>query len=316
MFIIGHKILFFIKDRNLTVLKTPMPMRFIFSNHQFFENRNLSFKFGKLIHQLCDFVIRNPVLEFEIEGMNEIALIIRIAKFRIGLTNREKIHSISDLQPRKDFSYQFLMLGMFLIGHQILFLIKDGNLPILKSMCSFCDIFSYKELFEDGYSFIGGNKNGKIRLVEFIDYKCSYCKQNHEIIWNMLKGNSDVKFIVKEFPILGPQSVLAAKALLAILLNDTHDTYRNFSDILIKYTGPVNETVLRTFAKRAGSSIENLVSAMDSEQVNVILAKNAALANSLSIQGTPSFVIEDQIIRGFISENEFQKLIDLVRENL
>ena len=173
-----------------------------------------------------------------------------------------------------------------------------------------------KELFEDGYSFIGGNKNGKIRLVEFIDYKCSYCKQNHEIIWNMLKGNSDVKFIVKEFPILGPQSVLAAKALLAILLNDTHDTYRNFSDILIKYTGPVNETVLRTFAKKAGSSIENLVSAMASEQVNVILAKNAALANSLSIQGTPSFVIEDQIIRGFISENEFQKLIDLVRENL
>ena len=173
-----------------------------------------------------------------------------------------------------------------------------------------------KELFEDDYSFVGGNKDGKIRLVEFIDYKCSYCKQNHEIIWNMLKGNSDVKFIVKEFPILGPQSVLAAKALLAILLNDTHDIYKNFSDMLIRYAGPVNESILISFAKRAGSSIENLVSTMDSEQIKVILAKNAELANSLGIQGTPSFVIENQIIRGFISENEFQKLIELVRENL
>ena len=184
----------------------------------------------------------------------------------------------------------------------------EAELKLLKSKS--------KELFEDDYSFVGGNKNGKIRVVEFIDYKCSYCKQNHEIIWNMLKGNSDVKFIVKEFPILGQQSVLAAKALLAILLNDTHAIYRNFSDMLIKYAGPVNETILRTFAKRAGSTIENLDSAMDTEQVNLILDKNAALAKSLGIQGTPSFVIEDQIIRGFISENDFQKLIELVRENL
>ena len=173
-----------------------------------------------------------------------------------------------------------------------------------------------KELFEDDYSFVGGNKNGEIRLVEFIDYKCSYCKENHKIIWNILKGNPDVKFIVKEFPILGQQSVLAAKALLAILLNDNNAIYKNFSDMLIKYPGPVNETILRTFAKRAGSSIENLGSAMDTEQVNVILDKNAALAKSLGIQGTPSFVIEDQIIRGFISENDFQKLVELVRENL
>ena len=132
----------------------------------------------------------------------------------------------------------------------------------------------------------------------------------------MLKGNSDVKFIVKEFPILGPQSVLAAKALLAILINDTHAIYKDFSDMLIKYEGPVNDAILRNFAKKVGSSIENLGSAMDSAQVNVILAENAALAKSLGIQGTPSFVIENQIIRGFISKNEFQKLIELVRENL
>ena len=184
----------------------------------------------------------------------------------------------------------------------------EAELQLLKSKS--------KELFEDDYSFVGGNKNGKIRVVEFIDYKCSYCKQNHEIIWNMLKGNSDVKFIVKEFPILGPQSVLAAKALLAILINDTHAIYKDFSDMLIKYEGPVNDAILRNFAKKVGSSIENLGSAMDSAQVNVILAENAALAKSLGIQGTPSFVIENQIIRGFISKNDFQKLIELVRKNL
>ena len=172
------------------------------------------------------------------------------------------------------------------------------------------------DLFEDNYSFVGGNENGKIRIVEFIDYKCSYCKQNHKIIWDMLDRNPDVKLIVKEFPILGNQSVLAAKALLAILLSDTNEVYKAFSEMLIEYNGPININILKTFASKAGSTISDLNLAINSQQVSFLLAKNVSLAESLSIQGTPTFVIEDRIVRGFISKNEFEKLVELVREKL
>ena len=156
----------------------------------------------------------------------------------------------------------------------------------------------------------------KSKSNEFIDYKCSYCKQNHKIIWDMLDRNPDVKLIVKEFPILGNQSVLAAKALLAILLSDTNEVYKAFSEMLIEYNGPININILKTFASRSGSTISDLNLAINSEQVSFLLAKNVSLAESLSIQGTPTFVIEDRIVRGFISKNEFEKLVELVREKL
>ena len=172
------------------------------------------------------------------------------------------------------------------------------------------------ELFQDNHSFIGGNNDGKIKIVEFMDYKCGYCKKNHSIIWSIIKENSDVKYIVKEFPILGPQSTMAAQALLSVLLYDSNKTYKSFSDHLISYSGPINIKTLKAFAELSGSKIPDLETTMKSEKVNLIITKNASLAKDLRIEGTPTFIIEDQIIRGFISKNQMQELIELTRKKL
>jgi len=172
------------------------------------------------------------------------------------------------------------------------------------------------ELFQDDHSFVGGNNDGKIKIVEFIDYKCGYCKKNHEIIWSIIKENSDVKYIVKEFPILGSQSIMAAQALLSVLLYDSNKTYKRFSDQLIAHSGPINIKTLKAFAELSGSKILDLQTTMKSEKVNLIISKNASLAKKLRIEGTPTFIIEDQIIRGFISKNQMQELIEFTRKKL
>ena len=172
------------------------------------------------------------------------------------------------------------------------------------------------ELFQDDYSFVGGNNDGKIRIVEFIDYKCGYCKKNHKIVWSIIKDNSDVKYIVKEFPILGSQSIMAAQALLSVLLYDSNNTYKSFSDQLIAYSGSINTKTLKTFAENSGSKILDLETTMKSEKVNLLIAKNASLAKELRIEGTPTFIIEDQIIRGFLSKNQMQELIEFTRKKL
>ena len=172
------------------------------------------------------------------------------------------------------------------------------------------------EIFNDKFSFVAGNKNSKIKIVEFIDYKCGYCKKNHAIIWSIIKSNPDVKYIAKEFPILGAQSRLAAQALLAILLEDTNEIYKNFSNLLISHSGTINISILKEFAVKSGSKIINLNNIMKSKKVNSLIANNMSLAQTLGIDGTPTFIIGEQIIRGFISKNEMQQLIEIIREKL
>ncbi len=184
----------------------------------------------------------------------------------------------------------------------------ESDLQVLRSKTS--------EIFHDEYAFTAGNELGKIKIVEFVDYKCGYCKKNHEIIWSILRKNPDVQYIVKEFPILGAQSVMAAKALLSVLIETSNEVYKNFSDLLILHKGPINMRLLKQFAEMAGAGSVDLETSMNSEKVNSLIARNAYLAESLRIQGTPTFIIGEQIIRGFISENEMQELIEMSRRKL
>ena len=173
-----------------------------------------------------------------------------------------------------------------------------------------------EDIYSDGYSFVGGNKDGAISIVAFIDYKCGYCRKNHQIIWDFVDANADVRFVLKEFPILGNESYLAAKALAGIALKDSPTVYRKLSDQLMKFTGKVSLESLEKLAKQSGSTVIQLESIMNSEEVTDIIDKNIDLATALNIQGTPTFIIQDVIIRGFISKDELEDLIDMIRKRL
>ena len=124
------------------------------------------------------------------------------------------------------------------------------------------------EIYEDSSSHFFGNKNSEIKIVEFIDYNCGYCKKNHEIMMNILKKNDDIKFIIKELPILGESSLLASKFAIIIYLVDGPRIYENFFDFLMKYKSQLNFEVLKNIANKVGSSVKDFNSQLNIDKVN------------------------------------------------
>ncbi len=183
---------------------------------------------------------------------------------------------------------------------------KDKEKKLLKSLNS--------EIFDDKNSYQYGDKNSNTTIVEFVDYNCGYCKKNHNIIMKFLKKNGNIRYIVKELPILGERSLLASKVAILIYLVDGSEVYRKFFNFLMTHKNQLNFKILKSFASKAGSTIKNFENQINIKKVNSIIATNLLLAEKLSINGTPTFIIGDSIIRGFISSEELQEIIDNVRK--
>ena len=170
------------------------------------------------------------------------------------------------------------------------------------------------ELYNDANSYFFGNENSELKIVEFIDYNCGYCKKNHEIIMNILNENNDIKYIIKELPILGESSLLASKFAVTIYLVDGPKIYKKFYDSLMSHNAQLNFDILKKISKKVGSSIKDFNSHINNDKVKNVIFKNLNLANKLSIDGTPTFIIEDNVFRGFISFDQLQEIIDNLRK--
>ena len=170
------------------------------------------------------------------------------------------------------------------------------------------------ELYNDPNSYFFGNENSELNIVEFIDYNCGYCKKNHEIMMNIINANNDIKYIIKELPILGESSLLASKFAIIIYFVDGPKIYEKFYDSLMKHNSQLNFEVLNRIANKVGSSVIDFNSRLNTDRVNNVILKNLTLADKLSIDGTPTFIIEDNIFRGFISFDQLQEIIDNFRK--
>ena len=170
------------------------------------------------------------------------------------------------------------------------------------------------EILDDKNSYQYGDINSNTTIVEFIDYNCGYCKRNHNIIMKFLKKNNDVRYIVKELPILGEKSILASKFAILIYLKDGPEVYQKFYNFLMTHKKQLNFQILKSYASKAGSKIKDFDNQINIQKVNSVIAANLLLAEKLSINGTPTFIIGNSIIRGFISLEELQEIIDNVRK--
>ena len=170
------------------------------------------------------------------------------------------------------------------------------------------------ELYNDPNSYFFGNENSELNIVEFIDYNCGYCKKNHEVMMNIINANNDIKYIIKELPILGESSLLASKFAIIIYFVDGPKIYEKFYDSLMKHNSQLNFEVLNRIANKVGSSVIDFNSRINTDRVNNVILKNLTLADKLSIDGTPTFIIEDNIFRGFISFDQLQEIIDNFRK--
>jgi len=175
-------------------------------------------------------------------------------------------------------------------------------------------IASKPELEQDPTSPVGGNPEGDVTVVEFFDYQCGYCKRVFPTIKKILKEDSNIRYVFKEFPILGPDSVTASKAGLAAW-KIAPEKYVAFHSALMKSRGAIPLKRVLKFAKSVGIDTQKLTTEMNRPETKTIIDKVYALASRLNINGTPAFVIGDQLIPGAADEATLKQAIAKARED-
>ena len=165
------------------------------------------------------------------------------------------------------------------------------------------------DIFEDGYSFVGGNPEGDITLVEFLDYRCGYCKKAHGEVAKLLETDGNIRLIVKEFPILGDDSVLASRFAIAVKQVVGDESYKAVSDAIMEMRGDVTMSALRRIAATFEIDADAVEARMDSEEVTAEIAKTRELAQKLQITGTPTFVMQDELLRGYLPYDQMKALV-------
>ena len=168
---------------------------------------------------------------------------------------------------------------------------------------------NFNEIFYDNYSYVGGNPDGDITIVEFVDYKCGYCRKAAELVRELIAKDDNIRFVVKEFPILGEASLVSSKFAIAVKNIGGPEKYKVAHDILLALTAEPTEIYLRRIAKELELNPEELFEAMQSDLVAQEIDQTGELAQKLQISGTPTFILGDQFLRGFVPLEILSKAI-------
>lgn len=168
-------------------------------------------------------------------------------------------------------------------------------------------------IYEDGVSYVAGNPKGDVTIVEFFDYRCGYCKQVQPSLLTLLKEDSRVRLVLKELPVLGPESVAASRAAVAALEQDKGAKYFAFHNAMMEHRGQFSEAEVMRMAGAAGLDVKKLKTDMAGPKVEQVLRANLALADTLGIQGTPGFVIGDELVPGAVSLDALRQMVKAAR---
>jgi protein-disulfide isomerase len=155
-----------------------------------------------------------------------------------------------------------------------------------------------------------GNPRGDVAVVEFYDVRCPYCRQVRPLIETLAREDPKVRVVFKDIPILGPASVIGARALLAA---QRQGGYAKMQEALMSESAPATEDSISADATRLGLNAKMLLRDMNSPAVTEKLAANASLAQTLGISGTPAFVIGDQLVPGAVGLADLHKLVGMAR---
>ena len=168
------------------------------------------------------------------------------------------------------------------------------------------------ELENDGFSYVAGNPEGDVTIVEFFDYRCGYCKQSFPDLMKTVEADGNIRLVLKEFPILGEESVLAARAAMAAQMQNK---YMEFHTALMSSRGSPSMERLMGMAQSLGLDVEQFKTDIESLEITNHLDNTYQLASALNISGTPAFLIGGQFVGGAISPTQMTALIEQARAN-
>ena len=161
---------------------------------------------------------------------------------------------------------------------------------------------------------VAGNPKGDITIVEFFDYRCGYCKRVFPAIQQLIEADGNIRYVFKEFPILGPDSTIAAQAAQAVWFI-APDRYLDFHAALMGARGALNEDRVLEIAAKIGLDRDTVKAGMDDSRVAETLAGNLDLGRTLGVNGTPAFVIGGQLVPGAIDLDTIKELVAEARRN-
>ena len=167
------------------------------------------------------------------------------------------------------------------------------------------------ELLHDPQSPVAGNPNGNVTIVEFFDYRCPYCKQVEPSLEQLRTDDRQLRFVYKEFPILGPDSVIASHAAIAAI---QQNKYLPLHDALMRVHGQLDEATVLKIAGKVGLDVQRLKADMNSPDVEHVIEKNMELAHALNITGTPGFIVGNQLVPGAVDLPTLKKLVAAARK--
>ena len=162
------------------------------------------------------------------------------------------------------------------------------------------------EVFEDHATPVAGNPRGDVTIVEFFDYRCPYCKQVLPSLQALLREDHNLRFLYKELPVLGPQSVTAAHAALAA---QRQGKYEAFHNAMMATKGQITDDTVYKIAGSVGLDVERLKQDMSAPEIEQTLKANLALADALNIHGTPGFIIGKHIVPGAVDLDALRNMI-------
>ena len=153
---------------------------------------------------------------------------------------------------------------------------------------------------------LAGNPDGDVTVVEFFDYNCGYCKKAFEEIQSLLKDDKNAKIVFYDMPILGPDSLESSKWSLAA---KKQNKYFEYHKALMGHQGGKDEATFKKLAEEAGLDAEKLAKDKNDPAIEEEIKTHIKTAQDLGIQGTPGFLINEKIFRGYIPYDVIQKTI-------
>ncbi|SMF67235.1 Protein-disulfide isomerase [Tistlia consotensis] len=156
-----------------------------------------------------------------------------------------------------------------------------------------------------------GNPDGDITVVEFFDYQCGYCKHVAPGLQQEVKADGRIRMVMKEFPILGPASIVGAKAALAA---KRQGKYQAFHWAMMQNKAPLDDKTIYAIAAGVGLDLDKLKADMADPAIEKQLSDNYDLAEKLDIRGTPAFVIGDQLVPGALPMEQFRQMVKQARQ--
>ena len=169
-------------------------------------------------------------------------------------------------------------------------------------------------IFNSPRGVVVGNRSGDVNFVEFFDYNCGYCKRAMQDMLDLMKSDPKVRIVLKEFPVLGQGSIEAAQVAIAVRMQDASGKkYLDFHQKLLNSRGQIDKAKALAAAKETGLDMARLEKDMAGAEIKATLEENFRIAEDMGLNGTPSYVIGDQVVVGAIGLPALKEKIAMAR---